>query len=290
MARRVVSVLAAVGARFRRGILWMPLVLWGLARPAGAADFSSIVFYYGSAAPVSELSRFDVVVLEPGHDFVPPPRGQGGGTRWLAYVSVGEVLASRSYFAQMPQQWLVGRNDTWQARIVDQSAQGWPGFFVSRVAAPLWKAGYQGFFLDTLDSYQLLGKDAAMLERQRQGLLRLIRALRRAYPQAMLILNRGFELLPDLHDQIDAVAFESLYRGWSQARGEYVAVSEADRAWLLDQAQKVRAYGLPVVAIDYCPPGDRTCARDAAQRIRSHGIIPYIGDGHLQTVDVDVLP
>ncbi|MBV2181439.1 MAG: endo alpha-1,4 polygalactosaminidase [Castellaniella sp.] len=285
----MVSVLAVVGAWFRRGILWMPLVLLGLARPAGAADFSSIVFYYGGAAPVSELSRFDVAVLEPDHDFVPPPRGQGR-TRWLAYVSVGEVLASRPYFARMPRQWLAGRNDTWQARIIDQSAPGWSDFFVSRVAAPLWKAGYQGFFLDTLDSYQLLGKDAAMLERQRQGLVRLIRALRRAYPQAMLILNRGFELLPDLHDQVDAVAFESLYRGWSQAQGKYVVVSETDRAWLLGQAQTVREYGLPVVAIDYCPPEDHVCARDTAQRIRVHGIIPYVGDGHLQTVDVDVLP
>ncbi|MER1941328.1 endo alpha-1,4 polygalactosaminidase [Castellaniella sp. FW104-16D08] len=271
-----------------RGILWVPVVLCcGLGR-AVASDISSIVFYYGSDTPVQALSRFAVAVLEPdAHPKGPPHQGT---TRWLAYVSVGEVLDSRPYYSRMPQTWHLGKNDVWHSVVVDQSAPDWPKFLVNQVATPLWRQGYQGLFLDTLDSYQLVSKDPAVLERQRQGLVRTIRALRRARPKAILILNRGFELLPDIHNQIDAVAFESLYSGWDQAASRYVTVPEPDRAWLLGQAAKAKSYGLPVISIDYCPPNDKECTQQTSRKIRSHGLIPYVGDGHLQHVNLNMLP
>lgn len=275
--------------RALRAIVLAPLVTFGLIQPARAANFSSIAFYYGNDVSAQPLAQFDVAVVEPDHGFI-PAQSPNKHTRWLAYISVGEVLPSRAYFNDIPHSWLAGSNATWQSTLVDQSQPGWPAFVVSKIAKPLWKQGYRGFFLDTLDSYQLIEKKGPkLLEAQRQGLLQVIRALRHAFPKSMLIMNRGFELLPDIHKKVDAVAFESLYKGWDQAKGQYVDVPEDDRKWLLAQAAKVQAYGLPVIAIDYCPPGNVECTRTTATRIRKHGFIPYIGDGHLQTVNLNVL-
>jgi hypothetical protein len=246
----------------------------------------TIALYYGQTPPVAALSAFDAVVIEPDSGFDPlahPARN----TRWFAYVSVGEVTPQRAWFARLPKAWITGNNDAWKSRVVDQSADGWPAFFVDNVIAPLWAKGYRGFFLDTLDSYQLVAKTDTERARQQEGLVSVIRAIKARYPAAELIFNRGFELLPQVHELAYVVAFESLYRGWNQAEGRYVEVSPADRAWLLNQTKIVHEkYGLPVLAIDYCAPVDQECAQETVAKIRADGVIPFVTDGALSGVGV----
>jgi hypothetical protein len=258
------------------------------ALTAVAAPPWSIAFYYGAAEPrlPSQLLEFDLAVVEPGYGFEPSTAADTR-THWLAYVSVGEVHCSRNYHADIPEHWIIGRNSTWQADIVDQGVPDWPAFFVERVIAPLWRRGYRGFFLDALDSYLPITDNDAQRERNRAGLVAVVRAIRERFADAQLILNRGFELLPRVHGEIYAIAFESLFKGWNERRREYVDVPPADRHWLLEQAGMARAlYGLPVIAIDYCPPEDVLGARDTVERIRSLGLVAYVGDGRLQALNL----
>ncbi|HEY1589842.1 MAG TPA: endo alpha-1,4 polygalactosaminidase, partial [Rhodanobacter sp.] len=215
-----------------------------------------MAFYYGAPVPLEQLSAFDAVVIEPDSGF-DPAAAQADCTDWFAYVSVGEVTPQRPYYAAIPPAWIIGRNAEWASQVVDQDAPGWPAFYVKHVIAPLWNKGYRGFFLDTLDSYQLVAKTDAARERQEAGLVAVIRAIKRRYPDARLIFNRGFEILPKVYGLVYAVAFESLYSGWDQAKQRYVPVPVDDRAWLLGQAKTIHEqYRLPVIAIDYCAPGD----------------------------------
>ncbi|MFM0014332.1 bifunctional glycoside hydrolase 114/ polysaccharide deacetylase family protein [Paraburkholderia sediminicola] len=265
---------------------------------AGASDPSdagatprqpSFALYYGNDPPVELLSAYDAAVVEPDSGFNPLAH-RLPHTTWFAYASVGEVLPSRSYYADLPKAWLTGHNESWASRVVDQSQPGWPAFYVDHVIKPLWDEGYRGFFLDTLDSWQLVAKTDDDRARQRAGLAAVIHAIKASYPDAKLIFNRGFEILSQVHDLAYAVAFESLYRGWDQAQQRYVEVPEADRAWLLGQAKTIREqYHLPVISIDYCLPADRACARDTVTKIRALGIVPYVTDGALSTMGVGVL-
>jgi uncharacterized protein (TIGR01370 family) len=248
------------------------------------APLGSFALYYGSQPPVEQLAAFDAVVIEPDSGFDPNAHLLPH-TQWFAYASVGEVLPSRAYYAALPKAWLAGHNHAWASRVVDQSEPGWPAFYLEHVIAPLWARGYRGFFLDTLDSYQLVARTDAERARQQAGLVALVRAIKARYPDAKLIFNRGFEILPQLHDLVYAVAFESLYSRWDQAHQRYVEVPQADRDWLLAQAQTIREqYRLPVLSIDYCAPADADCARDTVAKIRAHGIVPYVTDGALATV------
>jgi hypothetical protein len=85
--------------------------------------------------------------------------------------------------------------------------------FIEHVIAPPWDKGYRGFFLDTLDSYRLAATTDAQRARQQAGLVAVIRAIKARYPDAKLIFNRGFEILPQVHDFAYAVVFESLFKG-----------------------------------------------------------------------------
>ena len=250
---------------------------------ARAARAPTFAFYYGANPPVAELSSFDAVAVEPTSGF-DPRQTQTPNTAWFAYVSVGEVLASADYFKDIPKDWLVASNSAWNSAVVNQTAPGWPQFYVGHVIAPLWDKGYRGFFLDTLDSYQLYAKTDADRASAQAGLVAVVKAIKHRYPRARLIFNRGFEILPQVHEQVYAVAFESLFQGWNQADKRYAEVPQADRDWLMAQVKMVNGYGLPAIAIDYCALGDRGCARATATKIKALGVIPYITDPLLSTV------
>ncbi|WP_231880596.1 endo alpha-1,4 polygalactosaminidase, partial [Alcanivorax sp. HI0083] len=143
---------------------------------------------------------------------------------FYAYVSLGEVLSQRHYFAGLDKAWLLGKNPDWGSFILDQSSPALRSYFIDAVIEPLWAKGYRGFFLDTLDSYQLVAKDEAARERQRQGLAALINAIAERHPQAGFIFNRGFELMPLVQARVDAVAAESLYQRWLPDKDQFTAV------------------------------------------------------------------
>lgn len=262
------------------------LLLWALglwwAVPAQAAP--AVALHYGVAAPLSDLKVFDIVVVEPDHGYDPVSHRRSGSELY-AYVSVAEVQPSRSYYPEIPAAWKLARNGAWQSEVLDQTPAAWPEFFASRVVAPLWARGYRGFFLDTLDSYRL----AAQFDEtaQQAGLVRVIETLHQRFPGIRLILNRGFEIVPRVHNKIEMVAAESLFRGWNADQKRYEEVPAASRDWLLGQLQAIRQqHGLPVLAIDYVPPHDRALARTTAAQIQALGFIPWVTDSALHTVGV----
>jgi hypothetical protein len=266
------------------------LVLWFSMSAAGAAP--NIAFYYGANPPWDELQAHDIIVVEPAHG-IDPARAVPSGTKQrprpqiFAYLSVGEVEYDRPYAKELPHGVVRGANESWRSHVVDQAHPEWPKFFVERIVAPLWQAGYRGFFLDTLDSFQLIATNDEERAAQAHGLATAIRALRTRFPGARLIFNRGFEILPELHREAYAVAAESIYQGWNQKDKVYTEVSESDRAWLLAQLQRVRDdYKLPVIAIDYTAPGRRDLARATARRIAELGFIPWVTNAELDVVGV----
>ncbi|MBX3654921.1 MAG: endo alpha-1,4 polygalactosaminidase [Ramlibacter sp.] len=273
--------------RLRRWLAATALFLIAISgQPARATP--TFAFYYGADIPWETLGAYDVAVVEPDHV---GPAGWAHrlnpDTTVAAYLSVGEVHPTRPYFARMAPQWKLGENTVWGAIVADQSAPEWRAFFVGQVVKPLWDRGFRAFFLDTLDSFQLMARTPEAQARQVAGLVALVQDIKRAYPEARLVFNRGFEILPQVHSLAWAVAAESLFQGWDAGRQVYRAVPQADRDWLLAQLRKCRDdYQLPVIAIDYVPPGDRALARETARQIKALGIIPWVTDPALDLLGV----
>jgi uncharacterized protein (TIGR01370 family) len=276
-------------AIYRKAFLLFSL----LASSAAFAASPSIAMFYGDNPPWDELRAFDVVVVEPAH--VPDPKLHANSrTALFAYVAVGEATPDRAYLKDIPRDWKLGQNTDWGSVVLDQSRPEWPVFFAERVIKPLWDAGYRGFFLDTLDSYQLFAKTDDARARQEAGLVATIREVKKRFPQVRLIFNRGFEILPQVHGDAFAVAAESLFQGWNAAQQKYRPVPANDREWLLGQLNRVRQeYKLPVLSIDYVPPGQRALARATAAKIRDMGFIPWVTNPELNLLgvgEIEVMP
>lgn len=282
----------------RSGLLRRLAALWALgcalllapatATAAAPASWRSLAFFYGPDIPWETLGGFDAVVVEPDHvDAAGWTHRLNPATQVLAYVALGEVQPSRAYFGDLPPAWLVGENRGWGSRVVDQAAPGWPAFWVDRVIGPLWARGFRHFFLDTLDSYQLVARTPEARAAQEAGMVRALRLLKQRYPQARLVFNRGFEILPELHGEASALVVESLHQGWNAERQAYQPVPEADRQWLLPHLRRARdEWRMPVVVIDYAPPEARAQARELARRIQADGFIPYVSVPALDAVGV----
>ena len=255
----------------------------------------AFAFYYGTDIPWESLGAFDVAVVEPGNV---GPQGWSHrlnpATEVAAYISVGEVHPTRPYFSKLRPEWKLGANTAWGSVVVDQAAPGWSEFYLAEVMAPLWARGFRTFFLDTMDSFNLVATTPEARTRQAAGLAALVREIKRAYPQSRLVFNRGFEILPDVHTLAWAVAAESLFEGYDAGKSEYRAVPPADREWLLAQLRRCKdEWKLPVIAIDYVPITQRDKARETAQRIRALGFIPWVATPALDSLgvgQVEVLP
>ena len=263
------------------------LAFWGFSASAQAPSGLAAAFYYGPHIPWHTLSVYDFPVVEPDQASGVPDTFRE--QRFYAYVSLGEVLASRPYFANLKPEWLLGENPDWGSHIFDLSSPGLRDFLLKQVIAPLWQQGYRGFFFDTLDSYQLVAKTPEQREQQRQGLAALINQISQRYPRARFIFNRGFELMPMVEAPVDAIAAESLYQRWEAGKQRYAAVPEEDRQWLLNQFAAMRdQYQVETIAIDYAPPAEREQAREIAGNIAGHGVIPWVTNPELDMLGLGV--
>ncbi len=261
---------------------------------AFAEQQMNVALFYGANPPLAELRAFDVAVVDPDAVNIAPENYNSKNHELFAYTSVGEVNPNKPYFSAIPKAWLKGSNSLWASRVIDQTATEWPTFFADNVIAPLWAKGYRGFFLDTLDSYQFIAKTPVERQQQEIGLKNTIRELKKRWPDAKLIFNRGFEVLPEIHDLAWMVAIESLYQGWDGQQKSYTTVSAADQTWIKQQAERVKTqYHLPVLMIDYVAAKDRQLARETAAKIRADGYIPWLSTPNLDVLgvgNVEVLP
>jgi len=250
----------------------------------------SVAVYYGDKPPVDQLAQFDKLILEA--DAINDSELQGltkHGAVPYAYLSVGEVGPHRRYASRILPQWVLGKNNTWNSKVLDIANSEWRHFLLQRIDV-LHKAGYQGLFLDTMDSYQLFATTPEARQAQELGLVTLLRQIKERYPDIRLIANRGFEVLDTGAQYLEAVAAESLYASWDNNTQKYVEVKENDRQWLLGKLNKVRdEYNLDVIVIDYVPPSRRKEATAVAKVIAAHGFIPWVSTPALDYVGVGLL-
>lgn len=261
------------------------ILLLLLAICVSPAHAFNAAFFYGTPF-IPELRIYDAVIVEPDQpDFASVPVNLQN--KLYAYTSLGEVGADKPYAKDVPAAAKLTRNPAWSSDVMDQTSQTWQQFYVNKIVAPLWAKGFRGIFIDTLDSYQLAATTPATRADQEAGMVATLRQLKIRFPGIRIILNRGFEILPQIHADITAVAAESLFQGWDNAKKRYTAVSENDRSWLTAQLNRVKnEYHLPVIVIDYAEPRQRTQARQLAQQIRAAGFSPWVSNPALDMLGV----
>lgn len=255
----------------------------GPSKPAPRAKAATTAIYYGHDVPYELFAHYDRVVIEPDEfsSMPPSPRAQ-----LFAYVSVGEIRASRAWYKEVPRRLVLGVNGAWGSEIVDTKSAEWHAFLLDRVIEPLWKQGYRGFFLDTLDSYKRVSPDTTWQAEHARAIGRLITTLQQRHPEAKVVLNRGFDVLPHV-PRVDGLVVESLLSTCDSSGKSCRSVPDEERDALLALLRDVRARrGVPITVVDYVPSANVAGRRTTAKRIASFGFDPWVTSPRLDEYGV----
>jgi polysaccharide biosynthesis protein PelA len=224
-------------------------------RHAGTSGRDRWVVCYSASARVADLTPYGLVILDRASHALLADLTDGAQSV-VGYLSAGEVGAHDPVFREaMAAGLLLEENPRWPGnRFVDVRDPRWAEIVCARTIAELVAAGFGGVFLDTLDY-------PSHLERVRPaacgGMARaaaaLVHRIRREYPELLLIVNRGYDILADILPDIDAVVAESLYSTYDFERGHYRLVDPDLYLWQVAKLEDARAHrpGLRVLSLDY---------------------------------------
>jgi hypothetical protein len=260
----------------------------GSGSHAAAADLharikrvTSFVTYYG-AGHLAALGRYDLAIIQPST--LTPGEVHGlerRGTLVVCYLTIGEVDPGDPGLADgtIKPGWLLGTNHNWGSRFANANVPGWRRLVVHE-AGDLLAQGYDGLFLDTVDTAEEFPKTAP-------GMVELIRELHAAYPRALLVQNRGFTVIGRTAPYVDAVMFEDLSTDYDFNRLRYIpSPYMADNRRIARQLAALhRRTGMPILALDYAGPSQRAMALHAVAVARSYGFLSSVS-----TIDLNTLP
>ena len=226
------------------------------------------VGYYGKGQG-GAMSHYGLAIVQP--DTLTPAElavVHQSATLVVAYLSVGEAEPDRAWYkdGRVDQAWILGKNENWGSFFVDAGQPGWQKLMVD-LAGESIRQGYDGVFLDTVDTVDVYPKTKA-------GMIALIQQLRAAYPQALLVMNRGFSVVKEVAGDVDAVMFEDLSTTYNFESKTYAYAD--DTATALAMATLSQNTSMPILALDYAPPDNPGMAYRAVQVARSYGFIPAV--------------
>jgi uncharacterized protein (TIGR01370 family) len=255
------------------------LGVWILLMPAVARALPWAV-YYSDQAPLAALDPYELLVLDSEHH--PPLRPLlDRGKTVLGYLSLGEVENHRPWFARVKAMGvLAGENQTWSGSFsIDVRDRRWTALVIEELLPRLLHQGFHGVFLDTLDNpAELERQDPARHAGMTQAAARLVQAIRLHYPGIRIMLNRAYEILPEVAGLLDYELGESIYTRWDFKQSRAGLQTEADYA---DQVRSLldarsRNPKLQILTLDYWDVADQPGVRAIYRLQRANGFSPYV--------------
>ena len=243
----------------------------------------SAMVYYGENISYSMVGIHDYIIVEPNNIITSRHGFSLYKSKMYAYVSIGEIDKTLPQYEKIDVSWIVAQNKAWNSDVLDLTNKEYRDFLFNVMIEPQIKRGFKNFFFDTLDSYQLACNTEQERNRAKRALSEFIHEFHNRYPQSKLIINRGFEIIDEVFSVVEAVLFESYYEGLKGVKLDYKSVSDKDREWLDLYLNKIHAYKLPIICIDYLDTDNEIKLKKLAAKIIKKGMIPYISKRSLNT-------
>ncbi|MBS2035071.1 hypothetical protein JST97_08780 [bacterium] len=179
-------------------------------------------------------------------------------------------------------------NGVWGSYYVDPADAQWQAIVLGKMARLQNELQVDGFFLDTLDTASPWG-NYSFSQSHMAGLLK---AIRKAYPQRIILANRGMFLLESdtqaYVSSIDGLLYESLYCiwDWGAKRGIVSPWAVGDVGYLKDPVLPAAArYGFHMFYINYLDPSQDDfypLMHSIEDLVGRQGISNYVSDPLLQ--------
>lgn len=244
------------------------------------------VYYNNQEAPEA-FSAYNLLVLDDTyHPDLSLLKKQRITT--LGYVSISEVRPEQAHYqALLEDGHIVRENEQWNSGMIDIRQKAWQETLINEVIPSVLEKGFDGIMLDTADSaLELEEADKERYQYTTEALIYLIKMIRYTYPNIKIMINRGFEILPEVGESIDYVLAESILSEHNHETGESrlfpddVYKRYAEMLHLLQQ----KFPHLRIYTLDYWPSDDKSGKKKLYDMQRLQGFIPYVSTPDLRSL------
>ncbi len=245
---------------------------------------TSYYCYYGSGK-VEELSHYDVAILHTPQMKSEDVKRLGElGVVTVGYISVGESEPPQplkgngagpggfaSWYFDKDNDGQPDMNPIWKSYYTNANDAGWRADRVAEARRLVEQYGFDGIFLDTIDTAMANPETAP-------GMVALVQEFRAALPDAPIVLNQGFPLLPKLAPIADALMLESFTATYDFASNSYMMNYPQSIDHHLMRTQKeilpvLADHPLKVFVLDYAPESETERIQEAANRAATFGFL-----------------
>lgn len=266
-------------------ILATVLLNWSWAQ---SGQHMTWLCYYDKVFGIDEYGRFDLVVFDSVNH--PVLRRYGPGKPLLiGYVSVGEEkLGGPAWELIQNKDFVLGHNEHWNSSILDIRNEQWQSILLDTVIPGVIAQGFDGIFLDTLDSPLALEETDknGQYKGMDEACVAFIQKIRARFPEIKIIQNRALSILPQTSKYIDYILIESLYCDYDFEQKHYTETNEETRSKLRELI-KVGTQGNPtltVLTLEYASSNQTSLIEDAINYSRSNGFVPYVSTIELNQI------
>ncbi|RUM90481.1 MAG: hypothetical protein DSZ26_03130 [Thermovibrio sp.] len=256
-------------------------LLFFLISNAVCAEYPNSVLFYYSSRPLTneQLNRFDWIILDSNANCVLKEIREQfwmkKKPKLIGYLSIGEVEKSeKSFFKDC----ILGKNKEWNSYIIDLRKDICFNKLLKK-AKIIHNKAFDGFFLDTIDSYQVVLTKNEWKEYERAE-VKFIKTLRKKYPDSLILVNRAFNIFDNIKSYIDGFVVEELFYN-IDSEGNIEKNSKDEVNYLINKLSYIKRNGIPVIVIDYIPPYRIDLIWRDLINIRKLGFIPYISNRNL---------
>jgi len=264
-----------------------------LSNPGSLMAKDSFGFYYGEKF-TEGLFKYETLVLD-ANNFASADlkKLKNSGVRIITYLAIGEtdtLLVGdgkgpggyASWYFDNNRDGFPDQNPNWGSYYVNASDKKWHDHILN-TAIPSLPSAIAGVFLDTVDTVDIF-------EETKNGMISLINKIALHYPQLFIVQNRGFDLIKDTAESIDAVLFENFssyynfekqtYEKWTG--GDLVYINEV--AIMLNQIR--RSSRFDVWTLDYMEVGDQDFLSALLTRAARFGFVPSATNINITRLDL----
>jgi uncharacterized protein (TIGR01370 family) len=255
------------------------VLVLSLLFPGDAAQLRWVC-YYSDTAPTAAFDPFELLVLDSdSHPQLQPLSDRK--KKLIGYLSVGEIENTRSHFsAAQADGILLEENKNWKgAFLIDVRDPRWTKQVVEHLIPEILGRGFTGVFLDTVDNAPYLEQtDPVHYKGMAAAMVRLIKAVRRQFPRIQIIMNRGFDILPDVAGDIDMVLGESMFTNYDLTAKKHRLAQPTEYRAQVELLKQVRQRNprLTILTLDYWDPADRQGVARIYREQRANGFAPYV--------------
>lgn len=246
------------------------------------------VVYYNDERPGEDFEKYDLVVFDSTNH--PSLRALvNRNQRVLGYLSLGEAESYRKDFESLKKKGLLlEENPHWEGHyIIDVRNPEWIRIIIEDRIPALLHKGFNGVMLDTIDSpLYLQERDPQRFPEMREASAALVKEIRLHYPNLFIMLNRGFEILPQVAPHINAVMAESILVDNVTDKENPVFFQDETHQKMVRELKEAQQLNprLKVYALEYWPLEDAAGVKELYARHRKLGFLPYVSRPDLQEI------